>query len=111
MGDERLVDPALYMKTGQFDGSALYKKLGLDFERVENDQLRLCFTQVDAARPQREFSLQVRVDANDVYHVTRVEPGVAALPALVEELNATNDFSRFVRSMRAAFKAGAAAGQ
>ena len=92
-------------------GAALYKKLGLDFERVENDQLRLCFTQVDAARPQREFSLQVRVDANDVYHVTRVEPGVAALPALVEELNATNDFSRFVRSMRAAFKAGAAAGQ
>ena len=29
MGDERLVDPALYMKTGQFDGSALYKKLGV----------------------------------------------------------------------------------
>ena len=88
-------------------GAALYKKLGLDFERVENDQLRLCFTQIDSRAPAREFSLQVRVDANDVYHVTRVEPSVGeALPRLVEELNASNDFSRFVRSMRAQFKVG-----
>jgi hypothetical protein len=39
--------------------------------------------------------------------VRACEPEVAALPALVRQLNATNDFSAFVRAMRREFQAGA----
>ena len=40
-----------------------------------------------------------------LHAVTNCEPDVAALPALVDGLNASNDFGVFVRAMRREFKA------
>lgn len=49
-------------------GVTFYKRLGLDFERVGEDHLRLVFTQVDPAEPDRRFFFTLHVDANDVYN-------------------------------------------
>lgn len=86
-------------------GIACYRRLGLDFEKLGDDRLRLVFTQVDARDPDRAFSFCVRVTDSDAYEVDDVTPAVGELPALVRTLNDGNDFSRFVQAMRRAFKA------
>jgi len=86
-------------------GCAMYKQLlALDFERVGDERLRLILTNIDARAPSRAFSFLVFVDAADRYHIEQCEPAVPALPQLVESLNQTNDFSVFVRTLRAEFK-------
>lgn len=86
-------------------GVVFYKKLGLDFHRMGDDRLKLTFTQIDAASPEREFAFAVHVDDSDVYQVEQCEPAVAVMPELLAALNASNDFSAFVRGMRQQFKA------
>jgi len=78
--------------------------LGLDFERVGDERLRLIFTQIDERNPKRVFCFQVFVDPNDHYHIERCEPTIPAIDALTESLNSSNDFSAFVRGMRREFK-------
>lgn len=70
-------------------------------------RLRLVFTQIDPASPQREFFFSVNVDEQDQYEVAECSPAVPAdrLDALVRTLNAKNDFSCFVKAMRREFKA------
>ena len=47
-------------------GGALYRsRLGLAFERLEDERLRLTFTNIDPADAQRQFSFKVFVDAGD----------------------------------------------
>ena len=87
-------------------GRALYRaRLGLNFEQVGNERLRLTFTNVDSANPMRPFAFQVFVDQGDKYHVESCEPPVAGMESLIEALNTNNDFSAFVRAMRRRFKA------
>jgi hypothetical protein len=107
---------------------ALYRRLGLKFERVNvagEDLLQLIFTQIDAARPSAEFMFAVHVSDADQYKGARrclapfacfhtstcLRPAAVALcqppvatDDLVAELNATNNFSRFVQAMRCRFK-------
>ena len=86
-------------------GCTLYRtRLGLVFERVGEERLRLTFTNIDPADPMRPFSFQVFVDGGDQYHVESCEPPLPALDELVDALNADNDFSAFVRSMRKRFR-------
>ena len=86
-------------------GRALYRsRLGLNFEQVGGERLRLTFTNVDAANPMRAFAFQVFVDGGDTYHVESCEPPVAGMDELVDALNKDNDFSLFVRQMRKRFK-------
>lgn len=91
-------------------GVAFYKRLGLEFEKIHDDKLRLVFTLIDAAHPTRPFSFNVRVSEGDAYEVDSVEPPVAGVADLVRSLNATNNFSGFVQAMRAKFVALAASG-
>mmetsp|Transcript_15347 Transcript_15347/g.29750 ORF Transcript_15347/g.29750 Transcript_15347/m.29750 type:complete len:236 (-) Transcript_15347:499-1206(-) len=86
-------------------GAMLYKKLGLEFHREDNSRLRLSFTQIDPRDPERVFFFVIFVDKDDCYHVEQVQPGVGSISDLIRKLNATNDFSGFVRSMRAKFQA------
>jgi hypothetical protein len=86
-------------------GVVFYKKLGLEFHRMGDDRLKLIFTMVDAASPEREFSFDVYVNGEDVYEVEQCEPAVPTLPELLAKVNADNDFSAFVRAMRQQFKA------
>ena len=86
-------------------GVVFYKKLGLEFVRMGEDRLKLTFTQVDAAQPQRAFSFAVHVNEHDVYQVDSCDPPVEGVDEMLRELNTNNDFSLFVRRMRAKFKA------
>jgi hypothetical protein len=47
----------------------MYKHLGLDFERAEDNNLRLIFTQLDQQNPAREFFFSVHIDENERYLV------------------------------------------
>lgn len=86
-------------------GCTLYRtRLGLAFERVGEERLRLTFTSIDPADPLRAFSFQVFVDGGDKYHVESCSPPLASLASLVDTLNANNDFSAFVRNVRKGFK-------
>jgi hypothetical protein len=90
-----------------------------------DDRLRLIFTQIDAAFPEKEFSFTIKVDQTDAYQGKRVlavlvwqngacalsfipffgvitlveacEPAMAEIPEYLACLNKSNDFSAFVR--------------
>lgn len=85
-------------------GISFYRRLGLDFEKINDDKLRLVFTQIDPSDPDRQFRFNVRITDADVYEVEGCDPPVPGLDALIKELNAANDFSRFVQLMRQRFK-------
>jgi len=86
-------------------GGSMYKKwLGLEFERVEDERLRIVFTHVDPQAPTRAFTFYVYVDSSDRYHVVKCEPEVHDVQSLVDALNTSNDFSAFVRNMRKRFQ-------
>jgi hypothetical protein len=82
---------------------AFKNRLGLDFQRIGQDQLKLNMTNIDRNDPDRIFSFAVQIDPNDHYHVILCEPQLPNVDELVGVLNANNDFSKFVRSMRQAF--------
>ena len=101
---------ALASKEGKLSelekGCAAYRAmLGLEFERVGDERLRLVMTNIDARAPARAFAFTVFVDSTDNYHIEACEPTVDALGELQSQLNQTNDFSAFVRGLRRAFKA------
>lgn len=86
-------------------GTAMYRRwLGLAFERVGEDRLRLDMTHIDPSEPSRAFSFEVYVDAANTYHIEKCSPAVPGLPTLVARLNETNNFSEFVRTVRRAFQ-------
>jgi len=82
---------------------AFKNRLGLDFQRIGQDQLKLNMTSIDRSDPDRIFSFAVHIDPNDSYHMILCEPQLKSTDELVNELNHTNDFSKFVRNMRKAF--------
>lgn len=87
-------------------GIGLYKsRLGLNFEKVGDDRLRLTFTMLDPNHNDRPFFVEVRVTAGDRYVVESCEPLVPDLQSLTDDLNASNDFSAYVRAIRQRFKA------
>ena len=56
-------------------GCGMYRsRLGLTFERVGDERLRLTFVNIDANDPMRPFAFQVFVDAGDKYHVRLDSP-------------------------------------
>ena len=91
-------------------GLECYSRLGLAFEKLADNRLRLVFTLIDEANPSRRFCFTVRMTETDAYDVDECEPSVAALAGLVQRLNESNDFSRFVQGMRREFKRLAGAG-
>lgn len=86
-------------------GIEFYKRLGLSFEKITEDNLRIVLTQIDHANPGRRFTFTVRMSADERYDVVECDPPVAALQQMLAQLNADNDFSKFVQLMRREFKA------
>lgn len=87
-------------------GQTIYQeRLGLRFERVADDHLRVVFDKVDPNNPNKEFWFAVAVDAQNVYQIAenKCKPYVEALPTMLSELNKTNNFGSFVRQMRHEF--------
>ena len=84
-----------------------FKRLGLDFERTEKngvDGLRLVFTLIDEKSPERKFSFKVVVNDDSKYEVSDVSVPCPNMAEYLGKLNVTNNFSAFVKSMRAHFK-------
>mmetsp|Transcript_5066 Transcript_5066/g.12998 ORF Transcript_5066/g.12998 Transcript_5066/m.12998 type:complete len:232 (-) Transcript_5066:190-885(-) len=86
-------------------GARLYKKLGIDFDNIGGKRMRVTYTKVDPADPARVFYFITMVTDDDAYIVEQVHPGVGSVQDLLDDLNASNDFSLFVRSMRKRFRA------
>ena len=84
---------------------AFKKRLGLDFQRLGANRLQLNFTNVDPNNHSRVFSFSIHVDETDKYNIISCEPVVEATEQLLTALNASNDFSAFVRGMRVKFRA------
>eukprot|EP00897_Mesotaenium_endlicherianum_P008153 jgi/Mesen1/7366/ME000381S06596 len=84
----------------------MYRKhLGLQFEHSAKDRLRLVFVNIDPLDPAREFSFVLHVTTNSSeYSVIECTPQISDMQALVAEVNSTNDFSGFVRSVRRKFR-------
>ena len=76
------------------------------FEYGDAEKLRLAFKYVDAAAPEREFVLGVRLRGS-AYEVVECAPRLENIDALVDECNRTNDFGKFVRDARRGFVAEA----
>lgn len=92
-------------------GVVMYKFLGLEFQRADNDQLLIRFTHLDPKDWSREFSFRVGLGPDDAYRVDGCAPPIktAVLSALLTRLNAPNEvdameFPGFVVEMRRTFK-------
>jgi hypothetical protein len=77
----------------------------LDFQRVEDNRLRFVFTNIDPANHDRQFIFSVFVNSSNKYELVECEPRLPNLDAVLADLNADNNFSRFVQRMRAQFRA------
>jgi septal ring factor EnvC (AmiA/AmiB activator) len=87
-------------------GRDFYRKyLSLDFQRVEDNRLRFVFTNIDPANHDRQFIFSVFINNSNKYELVECEPRLPSLDALLADLNADNNFSRFVQRMRAQFRA------
>jgi len=85
-------------------GLECYQRLGLSFEKLSDDRLRLVFTLIDAADPNRRFFFTVRMNDSDAYTVDECSPPIDAMADMVRALNENNDFSKFVQLVRKEFK-------
>eukprot|EP00942_MAST-04A_sp_MAST-4A-sp1_P014863 g14863.t1 len=84
---------------------AFKKRLGLNFQRLGANRLQLNFTNVDQNNHSRVFSFSIHVDETDKYNIISCTPEVEGTEQLLTALNASNDFSAFVRGMRVKFRA------
>ncbi|KAG7560080.1 Chromosome segregation protein Spc25 [Arabidopsis thaliana x Arabidopsis arenosa] len=74
----------------------------LGFHVEAGHGVKFTFTNIDAKRPTREFSLTVHY-GNDIYTLLDCDLQLEDINDMVQELNKTNDLFRFVRLMRVKF--------
>jgi len=86
-------------------GQAMFQRLGLRFDAQVGENVRVIFTQIDPSAPGREFVVGVSVNAADEFELRECSPPIAVMASLLDDVNATSDFSRFVQRCRGEFKA------
>uniref|UniRef100_A0A7R9WSN0 Kinetochore protein SPC25 n=1 Tax=Craspedostauros australis TaxID=1486917 RepID=A0A7R9WSN0_9STRA len=88
-------------------GLVNYKYLGFDFEKCEEtNALRIAFTQLDPAFPNREFSFILLVnDADNQYYIHGCQPNLdaTAVTKILKEINRSDDVALMIRQMRKEF--------
>ena len=81
------------------------QRLGLELENVDGS-FSMVYTAVNPANPDAQHTLCMRVDdATNSYVMDSCVPQLPKLELIAAELNDTNDFGHFVRSVRANFRA------
>lgn len=95
-------------KIKQFTKGTEYfkERLGLAFKKVDEENLQFVFKYIDPNDKDKPFVFTVSISNQDKYSVTNCMPEVEGLEDMVQQLNATNNFSKFVISMRRRFKDG-----
>ncbi|MEW5311170.1 MAG: hypothetical protein WDW38_002906 [Sanguina aurantia] len=108
--DHRMADHALEeglrqkrMQALRTAVSVYSTRLGLEFKQGP-EELELVFTQIDTHDPERQFCFAVRILPDNSYQVTRCQPEVEQVSALLLQLNSSNNFAAFVQALRAAFQ-------
>ncbi|XP_068734814.1 uncharacterized protein [Montipora capricornis] len=93
-------------KMQQFNkGTEHFKeRLGLAFKKVDDENLQFVFKYIDPEDEEKPFVFTVAITAQNKYSVTKCIPEVEGMEDMIHQLNATNNFSKFVRSMRKGFK-------
>eukprot|EP00873_Tetraselmis_striata_P022125 jgi/Tetstr1/442389/TSEL_030515.t1 len=81
-----------------------HRHLGMEFRPQDDGRLQVVLTQVDHGQPGRAFSFHVLILEDGKYQVSSYQPELPAAAALEAELNATLDFSKFVRCVRREFR-------
>lgn len=72
----------------------------LEIAYLAANRLLFIFTLIDPAAPKREFSFVV--DVAQQYKVPQCDPPLAAMPALVQQLNEDRDLHGFLKQGEAA---------
>lgn len=80
------------------------ERLGLAFKKVDEENLQFVFKYIDPKDEEKPFVFTVAITAQKKYSVKNCMPEVQGLEDMVHQLNTTNNFSKFVRSMRKSFK-------
>ncbi|KIJ45189.1 hypothetical protein M422DRAFT_30037 [Sphaerobolus stellatus SS14] len=80
----------------------LESKLHFTVQGVQKDMLLVRFTQIDPSDPERDFSVVIDVSKQN-YRVPTASPMIPTLPLLVDELNETREFYRFIKKVRQSF--------
>ena len=80
----------------------MYKdRLGLEFMKTEDDDMKFVFTLIDRFEMDREFSFTIRVeDGSSRYELVECEPMVKEAGEYIRECNRTDDLSTFIRKMQ-----------
>ena len=83
----------------------MYKdRLGLEFMKTEDEDMKFVFTLIDRFEMDREFSFTIRVeDGSSRYELVECEPMVKEAGEYIRECNRTDDLSTFIRKMRKSF--------
>eukprot|EP00794_Sanderia_malayensis_P003168 gene3168-3638_t len=80
------------------------QRLGLHFQNIKGEeQIKVILTNIDVCDSDKQFSFNTKV-IESRYQITGCDPCITELDELVQELNMTNNFSKFVIKMRHAFK-------
>lgn len=79
-------------------------RLGLKFYHNDiNEEFSIVFTQLDPSHPSKEFKATILVLEGDRYKLCSSSPFLSNGQALIDELNATNNFSNFITALRKSF--------
>ncbi|GJJ13816.1 hypothetical protein Clacol_008073 [Clathrus columnatus] len=81
---------------------ALENALHMTVEGVQKDILLVRFTHLDPSDEERDFSIVIDI-STPMYKVPTCSPVIASLPLLVDELNETREFFKFIKKVRKAF--------
>lgn len=79
------------------------KRTGMQIKRLDDAKIQINFRCITRERPDQLHSFTVSVVA-ERYHAESTSHTLLGLDALVEEVNATGDFCKFVRDVRRLFK-------
>jgi len=93
-------------KIKQFTKGTEYfkERLGLAFKKVDEENLQFVFKYIDPNEEDKPFVFTVAITNENKYTVKNCMPEVEGLQEMVHQLNTTNNFSKFVISMRRKFK-------
>ena len=78
------------------------KRLGLSMKKLNDDTLWVAFHYLNRENV-GEFSVTIRIE-NKSYNVLKCTPKIPQINDLLSQLNLSNDFSTFIKSLRQAFK-------
>ncbi|GAB1599504.1 kinetochore protein Spc25-like [Argonauta hians] len=78
-------------------------RLGLQFKKTQGDRIQMIFKYINPRKPNKLYVFFIKIEEDGKYTVSNCQPLVPNLSELVSELNATNNLSNFIVSIRKAF--------